>query len=103
MGRTYHRWADIKDKKFSPEQVAALDREVARELLEMDLRALREAAGKTQEELAALTGMSQSQLSQVENRPNPRLSTLRRVVEALGGELEVVAVLGGKRVVLAGV
>jgi predicted transcriptional regulator len=103
MGRTYHRWADIKAKRLSPEQVAALDREVAAEVLEMDLRALREATGKTQEELAALAGMSQPQLSQVENRPNPRLETLRRVVGALGGELEVAAVIGGKRIVLAGV
>jgi hypothetical protein len=32
-----------------------------------------------------------------------KLSTLRRYVAALGGELELVATIGGKRVVIEGV
>jgi len=68
----------------------------------MTLRALREASGKTQDEMAELTAMSQSQLSRFERRDDYLLSTLRRYVEALGGEIEIVAVLKGKRIKLRG-
>jgi hypothetical protein len=34
-------WNDIRDKKFSTEELKAIDREVEGEPLEMDLRALR--------------------------------------------------------------
>jgi hypothetical protein len=46
---------------------------------------------------------SRSEISKIENREDWLLSTLRRYVEALGGELEVVAVLGDKRLRLRGV
>src|SRR4029077_12697214 len=94
-------WKDIREQKFSAEELKAIDLEVEAELLEMDLRALREAAGLTQEELAAKVDITQSQLSKLERREDHRISTLRRYVKALGGELEVVAVVGGKRIKLA--
>ncbi len=59
----------------------------------LPLRALREAAGKTQEELAKASGMDQSEISRVEQRDELRLSTLRRYARALDAELEIVAVL----------
>ncbi|MFO0617143.1 MAG: helix-turn-helix transcriptional regulator [Polyangiaceae bacterium] len=93
-----HRWADLEKGKLPAETRARLKREAADEVMEMTLRALREAAGKTQEEMAGLTEMSQSQLSRFERREDFLLSTLRRYVEALGGELELVAVVKGKRV-----
>ena len=67
----------------------------------MDLRALREAAGLTQEELAQRVAVTQSQLSKLERREDYRLSTLRRYVAALGGQLEIVAVVDGKRIRLS--
>ena len=94
-------WKDIREKKFSPEELGEIDQEVEAELLEMDLRALREAAGLTQGELAAKVEITQSQLSKLERREDHRISTLRRYVKALGGELEVVAVVAGKRIKLA--
>ncbi len=94
-------WQDIRTKKFSPDQLKEIDEEVERELIEMDLRALREAVGLTQEELAAKVEVTQSQLSKLERREDHRVSTLRRYVEALGGNLEIVAVIGGKRIRLA--
>ena len=97
-----HRWNELKHKA-TPERQAALRREVAQEAAEMTLRELREAAGKTQVEVAEATAIAQSELSRIEARDDHKLSTLRRYVEALGGELEVTAVLKGKRVVLAGV
>jgi DNA-binding transcriptional regulator YiaG len=96
-------WSSIKAKNMTPERRARLDREVRKELLELELRELRELAGLTQTEVADVADMTQSELSRFENRDDRLLSTLRRYVNALGGELEVVAVLGDKRVVLRGV
>ena len=70
----------------------------------MSLRDVREAAGKTQVEMAASSeAFTQADLSRIENRDDHKISTLRRYVEALGGDLEVVAVLGNKRITLLGV
>jgi DNA-binding XRE family transcriptional regulator len=71
--------------------------------LEMSLRELRQLAGKTQAELADVAGLTQGALSQVERQEDWRLSTVRKYVQALGGELRVVAVLGDKQIVLRGV
>ena len=65
------------------------------------MRKLREALGLTQADLAKLANMTQSEVSRFEKRDEHRLSSLREMVEALGGELEVVAVVGGKRVRVA--
>ncbi len=97
------RWADIKQKNMSPEHVARLEREARVELLRMSLKELREEAGRTQVTLAELADISQPQISQIEKQDDHLLSTLRKYVEGLGGELEVVAVLGNKRVTLLGV
>ncbi len=94
-------WQEIKAQKFSPEQLRQLDDSVEQELLEMDLRALREAAGLTQEELAQRVAVTQSELSKLERREDYRLSTLRRYVTALDGQLEIVAIVDGKRIRLS--
>lgn len=94
----HSRWREIRAKKMTPEKVASLDREVERELLEMDLREIREAAGRTQVEVADALEATQAEISRFERRDDRRLSTLRRYVEALGGELEVVATFGDRRV-----
>jgi len=59
---------------------------------ELNLRALRELAGMTQLEIAALLELSQAELSRAERRDDHLLSTIRKYIEALGGRLEVVAV-----------
>ena len=46
---------------------------------------------RTQEELAASLGVGQDTVSRIEQRSDVLLSTLRRYVEAMGGELELVA------------
>jgi transcriptional regulator with XRE-family HTH domain len=69
----------------------------------MNLRGLRESLGKTQDEIAQLAEITQSQLSKIERRDDHLISTLRRYVRALGGEIEVIAVVGEKRVALRGV
>jgi predicted transcriptional regulator len=96
-----HKWKDIKAKGRSPERVRQLEKEALDELREMDLRALREALEITQEELAKRLEVSQGQLSKIERRDDEnRISTVRSVVAALGGEIEVTAVFGKKRVKL---
>lgn len=64
----------------------------------LTLAELRRHRGLTQVEAAAAAGMDQSELSKAERRADHRLSTLQRYVEALGGELEVFARFGSKRV-----
>jgi predicted transcriptional regulator len=95
-------WSDIKGK-MPPERRARIDADVQHELDAMELRELREEAGKTQAEVAEIAEMTQSELSKFERRDDHRLSTLRRYVNALGGELEVVAVFDHKRIALRGI
>jgi len=42
------KWSDIRTQRFSPEELRQINEEIESELLEMDLRALREAVGLTQ-------------------------------------------------------
>ncbi|HLE68988.1 MAG TPA: helix-turn-helix transcriptional regulator [Vicinamibacteria bacterium] len=94
---TVRRWNEL-NHKFSKEREDAIRREVEVEILELNLRAIRELMGKTQEELAALVDTTQSQVSETERREDHRLSTLRRYIQALGGELEIIANFGDRRV-----
>ena len=91
-----HKWSDIKAERFSPEEIEKIRKEAIRDLVEEDLRTLREAAGVTQEELAERVAVDQSQISRLERQGDARLSLLKRYVEALGGELQIVATLHGK-------
>lgn len=68
---------------------------------EVSLRELRKALGINQQALAEAMGMSQSDVSKLERREDHLLSTVRRAVHAFGGEIEVIAVVGDKRVRLA--
>ncbi len=99
------RWKDVVAKrKISPEKRALLDAQIAQDIMGMTLAELRKESGLTQEETAARTGeMTQSEISKLERRDDHLLSTLRMYVEALGGELQVVAVFGDKTIRLRGV
>ena len=73
---------------------------------EIDIEDVEEAAQQepgADEQDAGKADFAQSELSKIERREDHLLSTLRKYVEALGGELEVVAVLGDKRIRLRGV
>ena len=98
-----HRWRDIEKGKLTPEQVAAGDRWVEERILQMNLRDLRQALGKTQQDVAKVADMTQGELSRAERRMDHLVSTLRRYVEGLGGRLEVSARFGQRRVRLKGV
>lgn len=91
-------WHTIRAQKLSEAQLENIDAAIEEELLELDLRELREVSGLTQVELAARVGITQSELSKLERRNNQRVATLRRYVQALGGTLELTAVVNGKRI-----
>ncbi len=92
------KWRDIRSKKLSKTAQQRVDARVHKDLLEMDLRAMRELLDVTQEHLAELLEKSQAVVSRMEGRDDHLISTLRRYVEALGGQLEVHAVFDDKTV-----
>jgi transcriptional regulator with XRE-family HTH domain len=60
-------------------------------LADMPLHELRRARELSQEHVAAAMGQGQSAISRLERRSEMYISTLRRYVHALGGELEIIA------------
>ena len=59
--------------------------------LAMALQELRQSRDMTQKQLAELLNINQAALSKMENQSDMRLSTLRKVLEAMGGKLKLVA------------
>jgi len=94
------RWRDIKARAYanSPRGLAEIERKVVSTAREIDLRSIREATGKTQTEVAAALKTSQGEISRLERREDFHVSTLQEYVAALGGELEVIANFGKRRV-----
>jgi DNA-binding Xre family transcriptional regulator len=82
---------EVLREKMSPDRRAG--NEAAALLLSaaMDLAELREAKDITQEALAARLEIAQSNVSRLERRTDMLVSTLGEVVQALGGELQLIA------------
>ena len=76
---------------MAPERRARNAAETARVLAELPLAELRQARALTQSTLAELLETSQGEVSKLERRADMYVSTLRRDIEAMGGELDVVA------------
>jgi transcriptional regulator with XRE-family HTH domain len=74
-----------------PERQENIRRLSAELMAEMPLHELRRARDLSQEHLATAMKQSQSAISRLERRTDMYISTLRRYVGALGGELEIVA------------
>jgi hypothetical protein len=60
-------------------------------MLEMPLQELRQARSLSQERLAQLLDTKQANVSRIEKRADMYISTLRSYVEAMGGELQIIA------------
>ncbi len=60
-------------------------------LAELLLSEVRQLAGKSQQQVAQALGIKQPSLSKLEKQSDMQISTLRKIVKALGGELEVLA------------
>ena len=72
----------------------------------LTMRTLREAAGKTQIDVATASQINQADVSRLESREDfddCQVSTLRRYLAALGGQLEIVGAFGNKKIVISGV
>ena len=64
----------------------------AQQLLgELLLREVRELTGKSQRQVAETLGMKQPSLSKLEKQTDMQISTLHKIIAALGGELQVLA------------
>ena len=94
-----------KMKKFSPAQRRKVETRAA-ELIaeEMTLRELRRARKLTQVKMARKLGVTQDSVSRLEKRSDLLLSTLRKTVAAMGGNLSLVAEFPDRApVVLSGI
>ncbi len=85
---------------FSSERRAgiAAKKELLRE--EMNLAEMRQALALTQSTLAETLGVGQAEISKIENRADLFVSTLRKYVTAMGGDLEIRAVFPDHAVIL---
>ncbi len=70
---------------------------ISEAMVRASLQELRQAAEKTQAQIAASMGLAQNAVSQLESRADLRLSTLKRYVDAVGGTVMVVVELKGGR------
>lgn len=85
MAKNYKALRD----SISPERRAANEAAAKEMLAEMPMHSLRDALHFTQQQLAEELGIKQGSISKMERRPDHLISTLRRFVEAMGGELEL--------------
>ena len=72
-----------------PEVLAAAAAKTEAHLTSLRLRELRKARGLTQAEIADLLDIRQVSVSRLEARSDVHVSTLRSVIEAMGGEIEI--------------
>jgi predicted transcriptional regulator len=91
---------DILAERLTKAEITEVERWVADESLKINLQKVRDLVGMSQAEMAAKLKMSQSALSRAETSVDPKLSTVRRHVEALGGKVEIRAVFADKSVKL---
>ena len=87
MARTFDDLARRTMSKASRKRAAERTNVLLREML---LGELRKATGYSQKTLAAKLKMKQPSLSKLENAGDMQVTTLRKIVGALGGELEIV-------------
>jgi len=79
------RWSDLAKSRLTPDQIRDSQRWAEIEVSGATLGDLRRFVGKTQEEVAAASGLSQSEVSRIERGDREAMpSTLRRFAGALG-------------------
>lgn len=93
-------WKSVRSERLSPETNARVSQRAQAEIDALTLRELRQTLDLTQQQVADKAEMTQSELSRLESRGDHRVSTLRRYIEALGGELEISVVVGKRRLKL---
>jgi transcriptional regulator with XRE-family HTH domain len=84
------KFKELEDK-LSPGRRARIEAMARDTMGEMLLAEIRRQTGLTQVELADALGIKQPSLSKLEAQDDMQISTLRRIIEALGGQLELTA------------
>lgn len=87
-------------RKMSPESQARAEAHANQMIVEMLLGEVRRLSGMTQNQAAAAMGIKQPSLSQLESQDDMQISTLRRIIKAYGGELEIAVKLSDRRIML---
>jgi predicted XRE-type DNA-binding protein len=82
---------ELVDRTTTKKTKAKASRRAQELLEELLLSEIRQLAGKSQQEIAETLGMKQPSLSKLEKQADMQISTLRKIVEALGGKLEILA------------
>jgi DNA-binding transcriptional regulator YiaG len=85
-----NRWSDLRGEA-QPETRERAARKTEGMLREMPLHELRQARQLSQETLAQVLGTNQAGVSKMERRTDMYVSTLRRYLRAMGGDLEITA------------
>jgi transcriptional regulator len=85
-----HTWTDLK-ARMKPETRARVEAEALALSGELHLSQLRRARGLTQEAMADLLGVNQAEVSKMERRAELYVGTLRKFIEAMGGDLVLAA------------
>ncbi|WP_237703834.1 XRE family transcriptional regulator [Rhodospirillum rubrum] len=76
---------------MTPEARAAAEAKAVGLEAEMDLAEVRRAMKLSQEEIGQTLQINQGSVAKIEKRADMYVSTLRRFIEAMGGELEIIA------------
>jgi len=84
------KFAELR-AKMSPEARAQAEAKARTMLAEMPLNELRQARGLSQKMLAEVLHVQQPSIAKIEKRTDMYISTLRSHIEAMGGQLEVIA------------
>ena len=84
------KFAELR-AKMSPEARARVDERVQAALQEMPLNELRRARDLAQKTVGDILGMAQPEVSKLEQRSDALISTIRHYIEAMGGELDIIA------------
>jgi predicted transcriptional regulator len=77
--------------KMSLTAKKAVEEKTSQLLKEVLLYEIREKLHITQEDMAVKLNTKQANISRTERRRDMKLSTLKRYIEAMGGELDIVA------------
>ena len=85
-----HSFAKLR-ASMTPDAQAKAEAEALRLGEEMDLAEVRRALRLSQDEIAQALQVGQGSVAKIEKRADMYVSTLRRFIEAMGGELEIVA------------
>ena len=104
----YRTWESIRaervdDGRLDEDRLAEISEKMRAEVRAHRLAEVRERHNLSQTTLAERIGISQSRISRLERGDLGRagIPTIRNYVEALGGEVEIVAKFGDERIVIA--